>query len=739
MTYDFSPRPKGFGTPSARLSFDSVAGDLLERAEAVCGYLLPLGRREGHEYKVGGVGGERGDSMSINLREGVWKDFASDDGGADLISLWAAVRGLRMVEAKEEAEKWLGKAAPAPARPAWASALEQAAVPQPAPVRVPEPDRKWAYRVADGGLWCWVYRTDLPDGKVIRPVLPSGVKGKPSGLAPLLNLPEILAAVDATVVLVEGEKCVDAVTELGMPGLVATTAIGGSSGVAQTDWSPLRGRHVVRWPDKDVAGVKWLEKTATLLATAGVASIRDVSPAEAWPDKADAADLPAADRRAVLEAVLKAAPDIEPTPRLAIAESHFDVDWDEPEPPREYLVRNLIPFGRGGILAAPGDTGKGMLILDLAAKVATSAVDGFDANPPCAFGHPIVRHGRVVILSAEDDRPELRRRLRALAPDLPAEVRRRIHFLPYPDMPDRLPTYMKDKGGAPDYTEEYHAVVAELKAFDDLALVVMDPISAFFYLDMTTNAASQVVGNTIDKMAKTLGCTVLGLHHLTKGDRNAPIQTPNDARRAIQGGGQLLNAIRFAYALWAPADDYQRTDWKKVHPKKPFENNSVFRGAVVKANYPASRDIEAFIRNQTNGLLEHIPKPTIPSEERIAGIPLSIVHLVEESVRHFAEQGRPARLGQIAYPLNARGPKNARGEWMPLMPKPWQTSPWRKGQMGGERHEIINALIREGRIAFTDDHLHMPDDDWGKTKSMEHDIKSGQPSPVPWVENGEEN
>lgn len=734
MTYDFSPRPKGFGTPAARTSFDETAGALLEHAESVVGYLLPNGRREGHEYKVGGVGGERGDSLSINLREGVWKDFATDDGGGDLISLWAAVRGVRMVEAKDEAEKWLGKAPAAPPKPAWASAMQQTMVNK---AKIPEPDHKWAYRTAGGELWCWVYRNDKPTGKEVRPVMPNGADfGKPKGQpAPLLNLPEILAAPTATVVLVEGEKCVDAVTALGIPGVVATTHIGGAQGAAHTDWSPLRGRHVIRWPDKDEAGAKWLVQTRQILEGQGVASIRDVTPDPGWPDKADAADLPLLVRRTVLQNVLDAKP---ASVRLKIADSHFDVDWDEPEAPREYLVRNLIPFGRGGLLAAPGDTGKGMLILDLAAKVATPAVEGFDANPPCAFGHPIMRHGRVVILSAEDDRSELRRRLRSLAPDLPAEVRRRIHFIPYPDMPDRLPTYMKDVRGAPDFTDEYRAVVAELQEFDDLALVIMDPISAFFYLDMTTNAASQVVGNTIDKLAKTLGCTVLGLHHLTKGDRNAPIQTPADARRAIQGGGQLLNAIRFAYALWAPPEDRQRTDWKKAHPKKSFENNAVFRGAVVKANYPASRDIEAFIRNMDTGLLEHVAKPIEIPEERIAGVPLSIVHMLEESVRHFCDEGRPARLGQIGYPLNMKAGSKANGEWMPLMPKRWQAARWPKSRMGGERHEIINALIREKRLAFTGGYLHMPGDEWGKEKSFEHDIKSGQPSPVPWDDNGDD-
>lgn len=733
MTYDFSPRPRGFNAPAARSSFDSVNAELIARAEIVCKHLLPNGRRDGHEYKAGDLHGTRGDSLSVNLKEGVWKDFATDDGGADLISLWAAVHGVRMVEAKEEAEKWLGKApAPAPSKPAWASAMQETKAPT---AKLPAPDRKWPYVTADGELWCWVYRTDRPgQRKDIRPVMPGETEyGKPKdGPAPLYNLLEIVGQPDATVVLVEGEKCVDAIAALTMVGIVPTTTIGGAGGVKHTDLSPLKGRNVIRWPDKDAAGEKWMHETARLLGEAGVASVSDVVPDLAWPDKHDAADLEPDARRAILEAAAKSVPVFKRQPHLSIAESHFDVEWDAEDPPREYLIKNLFPFGRGCVLAAPGDTGKGMLILDLAAKVAAPVSEGFDANPPCAFGFPVIRHGRVVILSAEDDRIELRRRLRSLSPDLPAEVRRRIHFLPYPDIEGRQPFFMTDKNGQPAYTDEYRAVVDELRKFDDLALVILDPLSAFFYLDMTTNAASQVVGNTIDKLAKTLGCTVIACHHLTKGDRNTPIQTASDARRAIQGGGQLLNSIRFAYALWAPIESIQRSDMATA--KRKWEGNAVFRGAVVKANYPAARDIERFIRNPDNGLLEHVAKPAQPVEERIEGVPVSLVNMLEVAVRHFSEQGRPAKFGDIGYPYNPRSKKGARGEWMPLMPKRWQAKHWPKSRLGGDRFEILNILITEKRIACTDGYLHMPDDEWGKTKSFEHDIKAGSATPVPWVE-----
>ncbi len=51
-----------------------------------------------------------------------------------------------------------------------------------------------------------------------------------------------------TVILVEGEKCVHALHELG---IVATTSLGGVNGTAHTDWSPLAGKTIILWPDHD--------------------------------------------------------------------------------------------------------------------------------------------------------------------------------------------------------------------------------------------------------------------------------------------------------------------------------------------------------------------------------------------------------------------------------------------------------------------------------------------------------
>jgi hypothetical protein len=82
---------------------------LCERAEEVCRHLLPAGRRDGHEWCVGSVDGEKGQSLRVNLsgKVGVWADFAGDSKGKTLIGLWCSVRNQAFAVSIREAKAFL--------------------------------------------------------------------------------------------------------------------------------------------------------------------------------------------------------------------------------------------------------------------------------------------------------------------------------------------------------------------------------------------------------------------------------------------------------------------------------------------------------------------------------------------------------------------------------------------------------------------------------------------------------
>lgn len=737
---DFSPRPAGYNSPSKRLEFDDTAKKLLLRAKDVCHYLLPAGRQRGDEFEVGGLTGDTGKSMKINTREGLWKDFESGDGGHDLIALWAAVKGLRMVEAKQEAERWLG--------------VEYR---KPAPVSVPvaakqEDDRgdwwksvpktaSWDYFDSDGVLFGTVYRFDDPTGKHKKEIRPwNGKEWKaPEGLRPLYGLPGVLSApTDALIVLVEGEKCADAINALGDPYLVGCASWGGAAAASKSDWSALSSRHVLRWPDgdhsiagKEVAREVWLRTTGEHIAAVGPASLRDVPVPEGKPDGWDCADATPEERRAVIESCISK-PAVDMPKRINLADMTADKLFASVPPEQEWLVESIFPFGRGGLFAAAGDTGKGMMLVDLACKVATPEAPGMDASVlPEAFGHRIARRGAVVILSAEDDTDELNRRVRALHPGLPIEAKRRLHILPYPDMTGRAPTYMVGDASKVDPTMEFIEVRKELLGMTGLALVVLDPLAAFAGVDLTAPSASQQVGNALDKLAKDLGCTVIGSHHLTKGDRRQPIQTAADARHAISGAGQLLNSLRFAYAMWSPGLVEEHKILSQIG--RAPTNNAVFKGAIVKANAPSDRSVTVYARNEKTGLLEIVAGHLLNDDTpKIGDVAYDVAHCLIASIRWFGDQNQLPVASWITL-HKKKGTTN--GKWLHLMPQMWRDYlPRHHG--GKDRGQVLEALIEAGKVKVlsrgSKDFLYTEGDEWdtGVRRPDQHVRIGPMPAPV---------
>ena len=83
---------------------------LAEDPERIARYLFPHGKREGQEWRVGSVNGEKGRSMGIHLagnKKGVWADFATGESG-DLLDLWANSKNLSIKDAIKEAKDFLG-------------------------------------------------------------------------------------------------------------------------------------------------------------------------------------------------------------------------------------------------------------------------------------------------------------------------------------------------------------------------------------------------------------------------------------------------------------------------------------------------------------------------------------------------------------------------------------------------------------------------------------------------------
>ena len=162
------------------------------------------------------------------------------------------------------------------------------------------PDQWWYYYTTDGLLATIIYRFNLPDGKKFiqpRSYCVSETSGSFSwrwvGLPkprPLYGLEKLkIAPKEATILLVEGEKTCDKAREI-FPNLVVMTWAGGSDGVRAADWTPLKGRKVVIWPDADKPGHKAAASIAEILSDVDADFVSVVSLPADLPEGWDLAD-----------------------------------------------------------------------------------------------------------------------------------------------------------------------------------------------------------------------------------------------------------------------------------------------------------------------------------------------------------------------------------------------------------------------------------------------------------------
>ncbi|WP_177198139.1 VapE domain-containing protein [Nitrosomonas communis] len=277
---------------SAKLDFKAIASAALNRAHILVAQWLPGGDVSGGEYKA--LNPTRGDrskgSFSINLRSGVWSDFAAGESGGDLISLYAYINGLSQIDAAKEVAAQMGisiddaepKTGPrsnvipikqpdavpeqeaTSKRTLWRPILpapdDAGQYPLAHPVRG-RPQATYEYFNAQGNLLGIICRFTTSDGG--KEVLPccfaehtQNKKREWRWMAfpeprPLYGLYELAQYPDLPVLIVEGEKCADAGHKLLKGQFVVITWPGGAKAIGKIDWSPLRGRVIYVWADSD--------------------------------------------------------------------------------------------------------------------------------------------------------------------------------------------------------------------------------------------------------------------------------------------------------------------------------------------------------------------------------------------------------------------------------------------------------------------------------------------------------
>ena len=467
--------------------------------------IFPNARIHVKEARIGSTDGEPGESLCIDLTNGVWFDHATGEGG-DAIDLWRATTGTTFLEAVEDLERWAGLTS----APRFTSRVHRVAEkrqeearknPKPDPVGLGSPVASWHYYSASGSLLGIVRRYDLPgqfddagkQKKTFRPFTAAGEARMPDP-RPLYRIPQIINA--STVILVEGEKCADALASVGIE---ATTAMGGAkTDPAKTDWSPLAGKTVQVWEDNDTAGSGLTERLKPFLEAVG-ATVGRVTIPPGKPDKWDAADAVAEgeDIPAII-GTLTIAPRRFKLLTIADLESLEPLDW---------MIEGALPTG--GFLGLYGPSGglKSFVALDISLHIAT----GRDWNGRA------VKQGPVVYVAGEGRRGLAKRVLGWRAHhELNPEAFRLVAY----------PVAVT--------TDEINDLTASIS---DLAvkprLIVLDTLARTFGPgDENSQQDMSAYVRACDMLAEKTGAAVMIVHH-----------TGKDENRGLRGSNALLGAL----------------------------------------------------------------------------------------------------------------------------------------------------------------------------------------------------
>jgi putative DNA primase/helicase len=552
---------------TAGIDFATINSAALRNGRSLVQDLIPGGKFRSLEYVVKNPcrNDERPGSFTINYRDGVWKDFATDDGGSDFISLVAYVKGLTQGEAAHDLATKLG-VPPAKsngfAREHTANGNNGVTPPHApkifqwgddGPPKRADEVRRHVYRSSDCPLRI---KIKLTDGKYVQWYRAFGADGLPIGWqsrkpADYRSIPYVTHNIDPfdseliadEILWPEGEKDVDSLSGVNLPGF---TFGGVGDGLPDDIAEYLKGRKIVILADNDDPGRAHAEKKAAAAHAAGAAAIKVLHFPE-LPPKSDISDFIGGGGTA--EQLLERIDDAplwlplsltraETTPLsnletpALISRCAADIVPEK----IESIWLGRIARGKHTCVAGEPGTGKSQLSIAISATVTRGA------EWPCGEGRAPL--GNVIMLSAEDGAADtIVPRLLAAGADLD-----RVHVV----------SAVRDAGGgrrALNLQNDVALLEQKIAEVGDVALVVIDPVSSYLgRADSHKNSEVRAVLEPLSEMAERTRVAILSITHFSKAGSNS---TTKALHRFI-GSIAFTGAPRAAFAVIEDAEQEGR-------------------------------------------------------------------------------------------------------------------------------------------------------------------------------------
>ncbi len=518
---------------TSSIDFDGINAAALRSARSLLPVLIPGGKFRSLEYVVRNP--RRDDqhpgSFSVNYKSGIWKDFASEDGGGDIISLVAYVRGNSQADAARELADKLrvsplrvdhgsnghngehrpaavatsGNAELAPKIFTWGDTGP--------PTRKDE-IRRHVYSIGarairvkikrDGGSYVNWYYVSEEGWQAKKPDHYEAIPYRSTAIDPFD--PDLIGD---EILWPEGEKDVDGLNGLNIP---AFTFGGVGDGLPDGIGHYLKDHRLVILADNDDPGRAHAEKKAATAHAAGAASIKIVHFPE-LPPKGDVSDfiahggtaeqlLERIDTAPLWQVPESAAEEVKQKEQEGSGESSLVIRcMADIEPEKiEWLWPCRIAIGKQTLIGGEPGLGKSQITAALAAAVTTGG------EWPCNEGR--APRGSVIILSAEDDASDtIRPRLDAAGANV-----RGVHLI--------SAVRQKDGTGRRSFNlqADLGALENEIAHIGNVRLVIIDPVSS--YLGKTDSHKNADVRGTLEPlgdMASRLRVAVVSITHFSKG------------------------------------------------------------------------------------------------------------------------------------------------------------------------------------------------------------------------------
>jgi RecA-family ATPase len=173
-------------------------------------------------------------------------------------------------------------------------------------------------------------------------------------------------------------------------------------------------------------------------------------------------------------------------------------------PPQRWLVKNRVPMRAVTLLAGDGATGKTTIVLQLSVCAAGKLSGWLNAV--------VEEHGPVLFYTAEEDRDEVHRRLRAITAHHKIKYPPGIHIHCATELNPQLAAVNRGRLGQLEPTEVYEALRLKLETLRP-KLVVLESSADLFGGDEINRAQVRLFVTFLRKLARDFDCAVILLSH----------------------------------------------------------------------------------------------------------------------------------------------------------------------------------------------------------------------------------